>query len=311
MAPQFANLVLIPEEGGRLRQFRIPVWPVWALALAGFVFLACLVGAGAAYWQLARSRQVLAAVMTENEVLRNDLVELGEQITGLGRTVRDHIHLANESRLLAGLLPYGEEVAMLGVGGTPLGEASQPPDGVSPGLHRALTVFNDRIEQLSRQLDFQEGSFVEVRQLLEANRDRLDHIPTINPVMGRHYMSSGFGMRRDPFTGQRVHHAGLDFCAPTGTPLRATADGVVVFAGNNGGFGKTIKIDHGNDYRTVYAHCNTLQVKKGQKVRRGDIVGEVGDSGRSTGSHLHYEVHKDGRAVNPRRYLLEANTVAG
>lgn len=311
MAERYAKLLLIPEDGGRLRQCRVRLWPLPVLIATALLSIAFFVGAGAIYLHTIRSREAFTSLRYENETLRSELVMMDSRIARLDATVRRHINLANESRLLAGLPPYGEEVALLGVGGTLDEGLNLPQGGLSPALERTVEAFQDRLDQLSRQLVFQEESFIEVKQLIEANRDRLDHIPTVNPVLGRHYVSSGFGMRRDPFTGQRVHHNGIDFCAQRGTPFRATANGVVIFAGRNGSFGKTIKIDHNNGYVTIYGHCNKLLVKKGQRTHRGDVIGEVGHTGRSTGDHLHYEIRQNDRPVNPRRYLLETEAFVG
>jgi murein DD-endopeptidase MepM/ murein hydrolase activator NlpD len=127
--------------------------------------------------------------------------------------------------------------------------------------------------------------------------------PSIAPVLG--LMTDGFGRRRDPFTGRRAFHKGLDISARRGTPVTAPADGVVVFTGRNGGLGKTVRIAHGFGFTTVYGHLDSIAVEPGDELRRGDIVGELGNSGRSTGPHLHYEVHLDGKAVNPLYYMLE------
>ena len=127
-------------------------------------------------------------------------------------------------------------------------------------------------------------------------------IPAIQPVRNEDLkrMSSGFGMRTDPFTKARKMHKGMDFSAPTGTPVFATGDGKVVRADSRStGYGKHIRIEHGFGYRTRYAHLHKLNVKKGQKVKRGDIIGFVGSTGRSEAPHLHYEILKDKNQINP------------
>lgn len=121
------------------------------------------------------------------------------------------------------------------------------------------------------------------------------------------FVGSPYGMRVDPFTGQRAMHAGIDFAAPAGTPISAAAGGVVTEAGFDPEFGKRVEIDHGNDLRTLYAHASKLEVKVGDIVRRGQKIAEVGSTGRSTGSHLHFEVHVRGQPQNPARFLLAQN----
>lgn len=134
----------------------------------------------------------------------------------------------------------------------------------------------------------------------------LDTIPTHLPA-SLEYVSSSFGYRSDPFTGEAAMHAGLDFRGPTGAPIQAAADGVVTFAGVKGGYGNCIEITHGNGLMTRYAHMSAFKARPGQKVAAGDTIGAIGSTGRSTGPHLHFEVRVNGAAVNPRPFL-EART---
>lgn len=137
---------------------------------------------------------------------------------------------------------------------------------------------------------------------LEAVKKVAARLPLENPAPGTS-ISSSFGNRRDPILGRPAFHSGIDFRAISGTPVTATAPGVVTKAGWNGGYGRMVEIDHGNGFSTRYAHMSKIGVKVGQKVQRGSKVGRVGSSGRSTGPHLHYEVRRNGDAVNPLRFL--------
>ena len=143
--------------------------------------------------------------------------------------------------------------------------------------------------------------------IARAQVDRLTRtlasVPVRRPVMGEVEISSGFGMRIDPFIRAPALHTGMDFRGDTGDPVRATADGNVTVAGSNGGYGKMVEIDHGNGLTTRYAHLSDIIVKVGQRVRAGHIVGRVGSTGRSTGPHLHYETRVNGDAVDPRKFL--------
>jgi murein DD-endopeptidase MepM/ murein hydrolase activator NlpD len=151
---------------------------------------------------------------------------------------------------------------------------------------------------------------------MDAMERALAAIPTAMPAASM-MMSSGFGYRADPFTGAAAMHAGLDFKGPIGTPILAAAEGKVVMAGFNGGYGNTIEIRHANGLVTRYAHLSGLNVRRGQMVDRGVQIGRMGSSGRSTGSHLHFEVRLNGQAINPRKFLeanpdvLKVQTVAG
>lgn len=151
---------------------------------------------------------------------------------------------------------------------------------------------------------------------MDAMERALAAIPTSMPAAAV-MMSSGFGFRSDPFTGAGAMHAGLDFKGPVGTPILAAAHGRVTFAGFNGGYGKTVEITHANGLLTRYAHLSGVHVTRGQMVHRGLQIGKMGSTGRSTGSHLHFEVRLNGRAINPRKFLeanpdvLKVQTVAG
>jgi murein DD-endopeptidase MepM/ murein hydrolase activator NlpD len=128
-------------------------------------------------------------------------------------------------------------------------------------------------------------------------------VPYRKPVVGEIELSSGFGVRNDPFVGRPAMHTGLDFRASMGDPARATADGRVTNAGWAGGYGRMVEIDHGNGLATRYGHLSKIDVKVGQVVKTGEVIGEVGSTGRSTGPHLHYETRINGEAVDPQRFL--------
>lgn len=136
-------------------------------------------------------------------------------------------------------------------------------------------------------------------------------LPNAKPLRQNLDVSSEFGLRRNPFGGFGYEmHSGIDFRGPTGTPIYATANGVVVKAEYSGGYGNHVVIDHGYSYETLYAHMSDITVEAGDRVERGDLIGELGSTGRSSGPHLHYEVHRNGRPVNPR-YYLDIEDIAG
>jgi murein DD-endopeptidase MepM/ murein hydrolase activator NlpD len=144
-------------------------------------------------------------------------------------------------------------------------------------------------------------------QVSRADVERLTRtiaaVPVRKPIMGEIDLSSGFGVRSDPFLGRPAMHSGLDFRSETGDPVRATANGVVESAGWNGGYGNMVEIDHGNGFSTRYGHMSKIEVKVGQQIKIGQIIGRVGSTGRSTGPHLHYETRIDGDAVDPQKFL--------
>ena len=161
------------------------------------------------------------------------------------------------------------------------------------------------IDILSKMLVVQSNSLEEIQELAERKEELLAAIPSIQPVRKEDLkrMASGFGWRIDPFTKARKKHYGMDFSAIRGTPIYATGDGKVVRADNRAsGYGNHIRIDHGFGYISLYAHMSKYNVKRGQKVKRGDIIGYVGNTGRSVASHLHYEIFKDKKKINPLNF---------
>lgn len=163
-----------------------------------------------------------------------------------------------------------------------------------------------RMKALEHRLYAQSKSFDFLRQQALQQRERLDHVPAIQPVSesSLRQMASGYGWRVDPVYGTSKFHEGMDFSAPIGTPVYATGRGRVIEAGWQSGYGNCIDIDHGFNYTTRYAHLSKILVKKGQTVERGEKIGEVGNTGKSTGPHLHYEVRLKGTPQNPVNYYF-------
>lgn len=167
------------------------------------------------------------------------------------------------------------------------------------------------LDILQKQMVVQSKSLDEIAKLAAEKEQLLAAIPAIQPVSNQDLtrMASGYGWRADPFTKARKMHWGMDFSAPRGTPVYAPGDGKVVRADNrSSGYGKHIRIDHGYGYKTLYAHLSRYNVRKGQKVKRGELIGFVGNTGRSRGPHLHYEVFKDGERINPINFYYGSLT---
>lgn len=165
-----------------------------------------------------------------------------------------------------------------------------------------------KLDILTKQAYVQSKSYEELASLARNKEQMLASIPAIMPVADKElkYTASGFGYRIDPVYKVRTFHAGMDFAAPTGTPIYATGDGVIERIQNlRGGYGNNILINHGFGYQTLYGHMDKMSVKEGEKVQRGQQIGTVGNTGKSTGPHCHYEVHKDGRVMNPQHYYFK------
>lgn len=163
-----------------------------------------------------------------------------------------------------------------------------------------------KIDLLKNEIYSQTKSYDELADVARHQEIRLENIPAIQPVLNKDLtrFASGYGWRIDPVYGTRRFHEGIDFTAPTGTDVYATGNGKVVFSGWRQGYGNCIEVDHGFDYCTLYAHLHKNLARQGQQVKRGDVIGLVGSTGKSTGPHLHYEVHYKGRAVDPRNFYF-------
>ncbi|MBQ3632964.1 MAG: M23 family metallopeptidase [Paludibacteraceae bacterium] len=163
-----------------------------------------------------------------------------------------------------------------------------------------------KVDVLEKELYVQARSYDEIIELAKNQEVRMENIPAIQPVLNKDlkHMASGYGWRIDPVYHIRRFHEGMDFSAPVGTDIFATGNGTVVYSGWRQGYGETVVIDHGFNYETLYAHCSRRMVRVGQKVKRGDVIALVGNTGKSTGPHVHYEVHYNSRPVDPRNFYF-------
>lgn len=197
--------------------------------------------------------------------------------------------------------PIPENIRRMGVGGVNRYEKLEGYDN-----SKLLETAHRRLDSLARQLVIQSVSFDSIFKLAKKKEDMLASIPAIQPVSNKDLsrMASGYGMRIHPVYKTERMHAGMDFSAEKGTEIYATGNGTVVEVKRGSGFGKHVVIEHGYGYKTVYAHMSDYNVRKGQKVKRGEVIGYIGSTGISTAPHLHYEVHKNGRPVNPANYYF-------
>jgi murein DD-endopeptidase MepM/ murein hydrolase activator NlpD len=171
---------------------------------------------------------------------------------------------------------------------------------------KIMVDITKQMDDLKRQTYIQFKSYDELIMLAKQNEQKLLCIPAIQPIYNKDLtrVASGYGMRIDPIYRTRKMHQGMDFTAPIGTEIFATGNGIVKEAGWRQGYGKCVKINHGFGYETLYAHMHKITARVGQSVKRGDVIGEVGNTGKSTGPHLHYEVHFKGTPVNPQNYYF-------
>ena len=233
------------------------------------------------------------------ESLQERLIDLDSQIDKIEE--KD-----NAVRTYAGMPIIDKDIRKLGIGGHSknVGKFS---DNLAPIINKELTMLEMNVEKLSREINLELSSYNSIYDKVQENIHRINRIPSIRPVEGG-YLNSTFGHRIDPIDNVRRFHQGQDITVKSGSPIYAPADGVIKRAYYAGGFGNHIKIQHGLGYTTLFAHLSKIKVKHGQNVKRGDIIGYTGNTGRSTAPHLHYEIHHKGKPQDPLDYFFSEAT---
>jgi len=301
------KIVVVPPQGRGAWSLSVPRFAVPAFFAALIVLAGVLVAGSAALIRSAEGSLERARLARENELLKGRLRGMEEKIDALMAAVERNAEFEERLRLLADIEDAGGEKRRMGIGGPVI--ATEDPLFVYDPKSAALALdFEARLEELESECKYQQEDFAELLERLEEQREKWAHTPSISPV-AEGWVTSGFGKRKDPFTNVPTMHLGVDFSAPKGTPVYATADGVVITAGWLRNFGRTVEIDHGNGIVTRYAHNQKIKVRRGQRVRRGQVIATVGRSGRATAPHVHYEVRVNGSPVNPWRYVLNSEVV--
>ena len=285
----------IPIEYNIYQQvvYNLSIWILTGITLAsiGMIILSNFVGTPS---ELALS--------TENKILLERLEETKQSLTSLEQQLQELSQRDAEIyRSILGLDKEMDEEALLGVGGSNLYENYEI---YSENAFEILSWTSQKIDELERQGNVQDLSLEEIKAQYNENRVALKNIPAIKPGSG--ILLSGFGMRRHPVLGYVRPHDGLDFRADIGSDVYATGDGEVIFAKRYGTFGRTLIIDHGFGYKTLYAHLSVYEddIKVGAKVKRGQVIAKSGNTGLTEGPHLHYEVHFNDKPVDPLLYLF-------
>ena len=305
MASKRYTIMIIPEKSSGSRRFVVARRTLWTgglcmIALVAFSVLILLDRSN-----LQRNLDHLPVLKqradAQNRLLRrirNRLGEVDQRLLQLRR-------LEDQLRIMASVKPT-EKSRDLGVGGVSKGDLLDQVAGLSASESRLAGRLGRQFQDVERRAAEQESAFEELIKAFREKGVLPAHTPSILPVRG--WLTSAFGHRRSAFTGRREFHAGIDIVARRGSPVLAPADGVVIKASRESGYGNTIEIRHLQGITTRYAHNQKMLVRVGQRVRRGQVIARVGSSGRSTGPHLHYEVRLNGLAVNPRIYIVDTLT---
>jgi murein DD-endopeptidase MepM/ murein hydrolase activator NlpD len=270
---------------GRLRRIHIPHRFIYSAAGVLGVSMLLIFSVVGSYARMAWKVSDYNSLQHEAQLMRQRYETLQQKVKQDNEQMASLQSLADEVATA-----YGVRKQITGSGDL-IGEAP-----LAPTMHDTLAEYNY----------LRTTNLASSHSNIFTNGD-VNVLPSVWPVNGR--LADGYGHRSDPLSGEGELHKGVDILAPMGTPVRAAADGIIVRAGWNGGYGRCIVIDHGHNYQTLYGHLSRMDVIEGQEIRQGELIGAVGSTGHSTGAHLHYEVHVGSTPVNPYRFLAHAATV--
>jgi murein DD-endopeptidase MepM/ murein hydrolase activator NlpD len=295
------TLIVVPDRGAEVRRFHVPVRRVVQAGVAAGLLVLAGLSATVHYGFVVEDALENRALREENVALRTQLASLNERVEQLQGTVERVERFDQKLRVLTHLSDPQRNLAV----GPTAAERRGPSDTpfVRPPPGSDGRELEGKVEKLSAEATRQEHNLHALQAYFEDQKALLASVPSSWPIRG--WVTSGFGGREDPWTAERANHAGLDIAAPHGKPVQAPGDGTVLFAGVEGGYGNVIVLDHGHGIRTRYGHLSRMNVRAGDRVKRADLLGAVGSTGRSTGPHLHYEVRVNGVPQNPRKFLLE------
>jgi murein DD-endopeptidase MepM/ murein hydrolase activator NlpD len=305
---QKVSLLILSNTGTRTRQISLPSLLFRGLVLVG---VACLLGIGYFIFDYQQvkiayttSKALEQKISEQQDLISGQQVQIQNFASEINKLKAQLVTLNNfedKIRIIANLKHLDEQDGLFGVGG------SIPEDLVANTdlNHRKSALIRDMHDQIALlevASDNQKKGFTSLLKALEGQKNLLACTPAIRPTKG--WKSSRFGYRISPFTGRREFHKGLDIANQNGTPIIAPANGLVKFVGKKGFMGNTLIIDHGHGLVTRYGHLGKTMKKRGEKVNRGDSIALMGNTGRSTGPHLHYEIQLNGVPVNPEKYIL-------
>ncbi len=303
MSRKYLTVLVVPDGSSTTRRYRVPQWlfPRALQVLGGAILL--FIVAAVHYFNVVGEVAENKVLRDENVQLRTDLKRIRERIAQVGATL-DRVERFDQKLRSITLLSDPDRNLAIGPVGMPDGDDRDSPSARAmmngPETPQAM---RSKLDNLSTEAQRQEASLQELQAYFEDQKSLLASTPSIWPVRG--WVTSDFGSRMDPFTADRVMHKGIDVAAAHGAEIRSPADGTVIFSGVESGYGKVLVIDHGYGVKTRYAHMAEIERKVGESLKRGDRLGSVGNTGRSTGPHLHYEVRVNGMPENPRKFILE------
>ena len=297
---QIFTVIVVSDHSQAVRKFRVPRrWLRNSAYAGGGVVLVALLTIGH-YFSLLGSASENSVLKEENAQLRSQILLVQEKVAHISATL-DRVERF-DAKLRTAVTQLQDPERNLAIG--PVGASSQDavPAGPAPAAEQNVSGLPGRLGSLETEASRQEQSLRELQEYFDDQKSLLASTPSIWPTRG--WVTSDFGLRPDPYSAEREMHGGMDIATQHGQSVVAPSDGTVVFNGTEGGYGKVLVIDHGYGVKTRYGHFSEIFVRLGEKVSRGQKVGAVGNTGRSTGPHLHYEVRVNGIAQNPRKFIL-------
>ena len=295
-------LIYVDPKSSNVKEFNLSVKKVALLLLAAVFIIAFVSYQSVFLLKDFSENSKIVQLEKENDILQAELKNFALKLTEV-RVNIDYLEEKDDQiRTMLDLPTIDEDVRQVGVGGSELSASiSFNPSEVSFG--NDLVSNMEQLEKLEREIRLEKVSYQKLLTTVERQQDSLRYLPVLIPVRN-YYMSSGFGSRIHPIHKRRHFHKGVDLATQKGSPIIAPADGYVSFCGRNGGYGNFVQIDHKYGFETRFGHMNKIYVKKGQFVKRGDKIGEVGSTGLATSSHLHYEVRFKGNSLSPSNFFL-------
>lgn len=301
MAFKKVTIVFISDGARKIRQIKIPKLLLPLLFLFTISAILLLAGGITDYRDIKTQVPRFVQLGKENEQQRMQLIRLAQKVDLINNKLIELKKFDHKLKVMVNLEKSEDDKQFFGIGGSD--PALLTPDYTIEKAHKKLVrLMHQSLDDLNTEISLQAQDKAELYKFLENQKSILACTPSVWPVKG--WVSSGFGYRISPFTNEKEFHGGLDISTRMGAPIIAPADGIVSSTGQHYGYGKILYINHGNGLKTKYAHLSESLVKKGQYVKRGQKIALVGKSGRTTGPHLHYEVHLKDVPVNPLRYIL-------
>jgi len=303
------TLLFIDDRGTPVRETLVSKRSIRLLAVTVLILIG-FIGTGAYhYTRLQRAvvdKENLQAALekqkAEIEGQRNQIQSFANEINELKASLLTLNQFEHKIRIMANLEHKTDQASLFAVGGS-MPDDLDPKMALDQDHDRLIRQMHSNMGQVQQASSVQEESFASLLKSLEDKRNILAATPSLRPTTG--WISSDFGYRISPFTGRREFHNGLDIATKEGTPIIAPADGVITYSGKKWLMGNMITIDHGHGMLTHYGHIKDLIGKKGDRVKRGEVIALVGNTGRSTGPHVHYMVRLNGVPVNPETYILD------